>query len=120
MFLQRMCLLGTSSGLTSISFLPFLVPVLFIVGPDPVSSYFVRSIIIWLNDFVVIALIFGHLIYAVHFLKAESDCQASVRTMMATAVRDYHRRTTAETSTQHAVNDAPSGWNVATIESNNR
>ena len=45
------------------------LPILIIVGQDPVSSFFVRSVIIWMNDFVVVTLIFGNLIYSVHFDK---------------------------------------------------
>ena len=34
---------------------------------QPQSSFFVRSIAIWINDFVVVSLIFGSLIYNVHY-----------------------------------------------------
>ena len=43
------------------------VPILIIIGTDPQSSFFVRSVIIWMNDFVVVTLIFGNLMYSVHF-----------------------------------------------------
>lgn len=48
------------------------VPVLFLVGTDPDSAYFVRSAIIWMNDFVVVALIFGNLMYSVHKMGARN------------------------------------------------
>lgn len=40
------------------------VPVLIIVGSDTKSSFVVRSMIIWVNDFVVVSLIFGSLMYS--------------------------------------------------------
>lgn len=42
------------------------IPILIIVGNDPVPSLFVRAVVIWLNDFVVVAIIFGKLIRSVH------------------------------------------------------
>ncbi|CAB9509695.1 acid type B receptor subunit 2 [Seminavis robusta] len=42
------------------------VPVLIIVGLDSQTSYFVKSVIIWMNDFVVLVLVFGNLISRVH------------------------------------------------------
>ena len=35
------------------------VPVLILVGADPSTSLFVRSAVIWLNDFAVVTIIFG-------------------------------------------------------------
>ena len=49
------------------------VPVLVIVGKDPTSSLFVQSMVIWLNDFAVVAIIFGNLIYSVHFAESEQS-----------------------------------------------
>jgi len=42
------------------------VPVLAILGSDSKTSFFVRSVIIWMNDFVVVTLIFGRLMFAVY------------------------------------------------------
>ena len=42
------------------------IPVLILVAADPDTSFFVRSAIIWMNDFVVLVLIFGNLIKSVH------------------------------------------------------
>ena len=42
------------------------VPILIILGSDPQSSFFVRSVIIWMNDLAVVTLIFGNLMYSVH------------------------------------------------------
>ncbi|CAB9531047.1 unknown protein [Seminavis robusta] len=41
------------------------IPVLFVVGSDATTSFFVRSIAIWVNDFVVLALIVGPLVFNV-------------------------------------------------------
>lgn len=40
------------------------LPVLVIVGTDTDTSYFVRTVIIWMNDFMVVAIIFGHLMWS--------------------------------------------------------
>jgi len=42
------------------------VPVLFLVGNDPKSSLFIRAIVIWINDFAIICIIFGNLMFEVH------------------------------------------------------
>ena len=42
------------------------LPVLVIIGNSSETSFFVRSVIIWMNDFVVVTLIFGNLMYHVH------------------------------------------------------
>lgn len=42
------------------------LPVLVIVGSDPDSSYFVRCAIVWMNDLVVVLMIFGNLIWSVY------------------------------------------------------
>lgn len=42
------------------------VPILIILGTDPQASFFVRSVIIWMNDLAVVTLIFGNLMYSVH------------------------------------------------------
>lgn len=42
------------------------VPILIIVGTNPQSSFFVRSAIICINDFAVLGLIFGNLMYSVY------------------------------------------------------
>mmetsp|Transcript_39979 Transcript_39979/g.45097 ORF Transcript_39979/g.45097 Transcript_39979/m.45097 type:complete len:686 (+) Transcript_39979:188-2245(+) len=48
------------------------IPVLIIVRNNPASSFFVRSVVIWLNDFGVILIIFGNLMYSVHWNKTEN------------------------------------------------
>ena len=57
------------------------VPVLIIMGSDPQSSFFVRSIIVWMNDLVVLMCIFGNLMYSVwHDAKKGIDSRAALRT----------------------------------------
>jgi hypothetical protein len=46
------------------------LPVLMILGAESAGSFFVRCAFIWLNDFVVVTLIFGHLMYSVHMKTA--------------------------------------------------
>jgi len=43
------------------------VPVLIIVGNQPSTGFFVRSAIIFLNDFAVLGFIFGNLVYSVYW-----------------------------------------------------
>eukprot|EP00526_Cylindrotheca_closterium_P007067 CAMPEP_0113624268 /NCGR_PEP_ID=MMETSP0017_2-20120614/12505_1 /TAXON_ID=2856 /ORGANISM="Cylindrotheca closterium" /LENGTH=717 /DNA_ID=CAMNT_0000534283 /DNA_START=181 /DNA_END=2334 /DNA_ORIENTATION=+ /assembly_acc=CAM_ASM_000147 len=43
------------------------LPILIILGSDSSAGFFVRTVIIWMNDLVVVVLIFGNLIYHVHF-----------------------------------------------------
>lgn len=55
------------------------VPVLIVVGADPAASFFVRSVVIWMNDLAVVILIFGHLIRSVHFGPAISVIKEDIR-----------------------------------------
>jgi 7 transmembrane sweet-taste receptor of 3 GCPR/Bacterial extracellular solute-binding proteins, family 3 len=64
------------------------IPLLIILGTDSVSSYFVRVVIVWMNDLAVVALIFGNLIYSVHFLNA-GEARSS-RTLIGTAIREFN------------------------------
>ncbi|CAB9504877.1 acid type B receptor subunit 2 [Seminavis robusta] len=43
------------------------VPILIIIGSEPATSFFVRSTIIWMNDLCVVMLLFGNLMFSVHF-----------------------------------------------------
>lgn len=43
------------------------LPILVILGSESETAVFVRSAIVWMNDFVVVSLIFGNLIYNVHW-----------------------------------------------------
>ena len=69
---------GKYVALSIVSKLQILVvgiPILVIVGHDPPTSFFGRSVIIWMNNLVVVLLVFGNLIYQVHF--APIDCKNS-------------------------------------------
>ena len=65
------------------------IPVLAIVGSDPQSSFFVRSVIIWMNDFVVITLIFGNLMYS--FLQDRRN-HVDSNDAIRNAMRKYNTR----------------------------
>ena len=43
------------------------IPILVIVGDDPTASLFIRSAVIWINDLAIMLIIFGTLMYSVHF-----------------------------------------------------
>jgi len=43
------------------------IPILVIVGDDPTASLFIRSAVIFINDFAIMLIIFGTLMYSVHF-----------------------------------------------------
>mmetsp|Transcript_18283 Transcript_18283/g.19759 ORF Transcript_18283/g.19759 Transcript_18283/m.19759 type:complete len:220 (-) Transcript_18283:247-906(-) len=60
------------------------IPVLIIVGGQVASSFFVRSAVIWLNDFGVILIVFGNLMYAVHFNNIEN-----INLEVGSAVKDF-------------------------------
>jgi hypothetical protein len=55
-----------------------------------VASFFVRSVIIWMNDLVVITLIFGNLICSVHRSSAKKPgSQAEDKAKLGMAIRRY-------------------------------
>lgn len=64
------------------------VPILIILGASPQSSFFVRSVIIWMNDFVVVSLIFGNLIYGVHIHIEQAEPQA-VKAAIGQAIQSF-------------------------------
>jgi hypothetical protein len=64
------------------------VPILIILGTDPQTSFFVRSVIIWMNDFAVVTLIFGNLIYQVHFDPKRTNTEV-LRSKLDTAINRY-------------------------------
>ena len=42
------------------------VPVLIILGDEPQTSFFMKSAIVWMNDLVVVGIIFGNLIWSMY------------------------------------------------------
>jgi hypothetical protein len=67
------------------------VPILIILGSDPETSFFIRTVIIWMNDFVVVTLIFGSLIYRVHFSKEDEDGKTPVNVAIHSAISKFSR-----------------------------
>ena len=65
------------------------MPVLIIVSGDTGASFFVRSTIIWMNDLCVVILIFGHLIFEVHFGAADKIRASTDSIKMQIAVSHY-------------------------------
>ena len=68
------------------------IPVLLIIGSDPGTGFFVRSVIVWMNDIVVVGLIFGHLIYAVHWQNGgdvDGNKPEALRSQVNSALRRY-------------------------------
>ena len=58
------------------------LPVLLVVGSQPAISFFVRSLVIWMNDLVVVSLIFGNLIYMVSFSGEKEQVKADIRSAL--------------------------------------
>lgn len=65
------------------------IPILIIVGADPSSSLFIRAAVIFINDFAILAIIFGNLIYSVHFLKDSGEISVTQ------AIRNFTTRSEA-------------------------
>ena len=70
------------------------VPVLIIVGAEGSSSIFVRSNVIWMNDFSVVAIIFDNLIYSVHKTNSQNpDIGAEMKKKSLVQKQKVARRT---------------------------
>ena len=66
---------------------------LIIAGDDPAAHFFVRSAIVWMNDFVVLVLIFGNLIYSVHNTPTVGQTTGRDKEQVSEAIRTIaHRR----------------------------
>ncbi|CAB9504119.1 acid type B receptor subunit 2 [Seminavis robusta] len=66
------------------------VPVLIVVGSEPATSFFVRSVVIWMNDLVVVCLIFGNLIYSVSF-SSDGHGGATVKDEIRSAMQEFSK-----------------------------
>lgn len=64
------------------------VPILIILGTDSATSFFVRCVVIWMNDFAVVTLIFGNLIYSVHFDPSKSS-KEGVKAAVGSAMQQF-------------------------------
>mmetsp|Transcript_28462 Transcript_28462/g.69038 ORF Transcript_28462/g.69038 Transcript_28462/m.69038 type:complete len:719 (+) Transcript_28462:29-2185(+) len=74
------------------------VPVLILVGSDPVTGFLLRTAIVWINDLAVVVLIFGHLMYLVHWGPKEETMGGAVNK----AIKKYtfSRNSKAQVSSQ--------------------
>ncbi|CAB9527849.1 acid type B receptor subunit 2 [Seminavis robusta] len=61
------------------------IPVLIIVGKDPVSGFFIRSVVVWLNDIMVVGLIFGSLVARVYLTPRDTNNAANRRIRFSSA-----------------------------------
>ena len=87
------------------------VPILVVLGAAPGSSFFVRSVVIWMNDFVVVTLIFGNLMYSVHY-QTESAEPAAVKAAIGQAMEQYAnttQRNSGERNKGSSNNSGPKG-----------
>ena len=86
------------------------VPVLVIVAGDPSSMLFVRSVIVWMNDLVVVSLIFGNIMYSVHVgSKSASGSIEEDKAQIEAAVRRYHHSSNPATGNPHTKAAATTG-----------
>ena len=67
------------------------VPCLIILGSDSQTAVFIRSVVIWMNDLVVVGLIFGNLIKIVYI---ENRLNDRSKTMVREAMDTYKERRT--------------------------
>jgi len=73
------------------------LPVLVILGADPQASFFVRSVTVFINDFVVVILIFGNLMYQVYLWDkkaAQRQTVVSSRNTIQNDIRGYATKAT--------------------------
>lgn len=85
------------------------VPVIFIVGSAPESSFFVRSVVIFMNDFVVLCAIFGDLIYQVYTLGNKNVRQSSQQCIQS-AIHQYAQEASTHGSGNSNVGDNSNRW----------
>ena len=65
------------------------IPVLVVVGNSSETSFFVRSMIVWMNDFAVVLLIFGNLMYHMHWDRRRSSQSTTRASFIRHAMDDY-------------------------------
>ncbi|CAB9503390.1 acid type B receptor subunit 2 [Seminavis robusta] len=88
------------------------VPVLVLLGTDPQASFLLRSLMIFVNDLGVVLLIFGNLVYSLHFADKASQSAASVKEELGVAVRRFSAATTSSPSVRNRSNNgySPSAY----------
>ncbi|CAB9499078.1 acid type B receptor subunit 1 [Seminavis robusta] len=85
---------GKTVSIAMISHLQIMVvgvPILIILGTS-YASFFVRSVIIWMNDLAVVSLIFGNLMYSVYMTPPEDNRASFVRREISAAVSQFSKR----------------------------
>ena len=71
------------------------VPVLIILGSEPQTSFFVRSVAIWMNDLVVVSLVFGNLFFKVQEFDQKALRSSRIMNSQITLhsdIRDYAKQ----------------------------
>lgn len=82
------------------------VPVLVIIGNDPQTSFFVRSVMIFINDLAVIALIFGNLILSVYVGGRRRERPSTAKSLVRNGMRSFARRKVQRESQQLSSTDS--------------
>lgn len=85
---------GQSLSISMVSNLQIFVvglPVLVLVGSDPPSSFFLRAAIIWMNDLVVVTVIFGNIMYS-SYKEAKVTAQQRSEELKEIAMQNYQAR----------------------------
>lgn len=98
------------------------VPVLIILGHESEAGIFVRSAIVWMNDFVVVTLIFGNLMYNAHW-KTENpsnerrNTSAFIRNAMDTYIANEQQQAArrSKSSSNQGREDSYSGQDDTTF-----
>lgn len=85
------------------------VPVLIIAEDDPASHFFVRSAVVWMNDFVVLVLIFGNLVYAVRFSKSHGQITGAEKRKVSKVLRSLEPRRGSLNTSRRYSNEGQSG-----------
>jgi len=76
----------TIAVISNLQIFVIAVPVLIVLGGYSEASFFIASTAIWMNDLVVVLLIFGNLIHSVHF---SEDGTETRNALIASALRSY-------------------------------
>jgi 7 transmembrane sweet-taste receptor of 3 GCPR len=81
------------SMFSNLQIMVIAIPVMIILGDDPNSSFFIRSLAIWINDFVIVSLIFGNLIFQVYtWDKTNKAKKCSSQTSIRTDIQRYAQK----------------------------
>ena len=80
------------------------VPVLIILGDEPQTSFFMKSAIVWMNDLVVVGIIFGNLIWSMYTSQNDAAFTSSqnIGEFVSKGINEYRDN----------VRPLPHRWNV--------